>query len=83
MGWDESLPLENGKMAKCPKCGHLTPCWEKEAPAPRKRKRICLYCGEDVETDDVCGYCGGPTHEECAEKHEFECEDNPDNCDEA
>ena len=38
MGWDESLPLENGKMAKCSKCGHLTPCWETEQKEPRKRK---------------------------------------------
>jgi rRNA maturation endonuclease Nob1 len=38
--------------------------------------KICLYCGENVESDDVCGYCGGSVHEECAEKHEFECEDN-------
>ena len=38
MSWDESLPLENGKMAKCSKCGHLTPVWETEQKEPRKRK---------------------------------------------
>src|SRR5208282_1300500 len=57
-----------------------------KAMAPKKTSEPCVYCGETVETDDVCGYCGMACHpdgesrtEHCLTSHEMDCDQNPDN----
>jgi hypothetical protein len=34
MEWDDRLSLDGGRMAHCPKCDHLTPEWDVDAPTP-------------------------------------------------
>jgi len=59
-----------------------------EANSKKKTAEPCVYCGETVETDDVCGYCGVACHPDGAERtqhclsfHELDCDQNPDNDD--